>query len=394
MESTRKEHHHSQQAVVTQQHALGRTWVEINKQALEHNLAQYKNIVRPALFAPVVKSNAYGHGIEIVARICDEHHAVNRICVVSLREALQLRTAGITKPILVLSIIDAPLELIAEHDIIVTIYDFATAHALNEVGQKYSKKIPVHVKIDTGLSRLGMLPNESAELINYAHQLSHIFVEGIFTHFANSESDDASFVQYQLAQLDHVIEQLRNKNITIPLIHTSCSAAITAHARSHYTMARAGIGVYGLAPSQENAIITPQAHPGFNLKPVLTWKTTIIHRKEIPAGSYIGYDLTYRTHESAIIATLPVGYWDGYDRKFSNNSYVSLHGNLAPVVGRIAMNLMMVDVTHISGCAVGDEVTLLGNVPGVRADDLAQRCGTINYEMVTRINPLLPRIVV
>lgn len=394
MENLHTQHTSHIPATTAAQATIAKTWVEIDRRALVHNIEQYKNIVSPALFAPVIKSNAYGHGMELIAKLCQDHPAVDRLCTVSLREAVALRNCGITKPIVVLSIIDDVLELAALHTITLTVYDMPTAHALNEIGKKYNKKITIHIKVDTGLSRLGMLVPETLLMIKQLATLPWITIEGLFTHLANSESADASFVQYQLGQFQQLVEQLAAVGITIPLLHTSCSAAITAHKKTHYTMARAGIGVYGLSPSHENSLLSVQAYPTFALKPVLTWKTTIIQVKDIPAGSYIGYDLTYRASTSMRIATLPVGYWDGYGRHLSNNSHVIIYGQQAPVVGRIAMNLMMVDISAITGCAVGDEVILLGNHPGITADDLAARCNTINYEFVTRINPLLPRIVV
>lgn len=373
---------------------IARTWIEINRQALEHNLSQYKNLVMPALFAPVIKSNAYGHGIEAVARICEQSAAVDRVCVVSLSEGIYLRSLGIKKQIVVLSILDVDFEQVALHMLIVTIYDLETAHALNNIGQCKNQKITVHIKIDTGLSRLGVLAVDAVKFILAVAALPFIFIEGLFTHFANSECEDQRFTQYQLLQFQEVVTHITSLGIHIPLHHASCSAAITAQSATHQTMARAGIGIYGLWPSQENKNMTHVKSPLFHLKPVLTWKTTIMHLKEVPLGSYVGYDLTYQTNKATRIATLPVGYFDGYDRKLSNNSAVLVRNQQAPVIGRVAMNLMMIDVSAIQGVAVGDEVILLGDFLGVTADDLAVRSETINYEIITHINAQLPRIIV
>ena len=372
---------------------ISSTWVEINREAFFHNLVSYKKIVHPSLFAPVIKSNAYGHGIEQIARLCDEHAAVDRMCVVSLREGLLLRSFGIQKPILVLSIIDAPLEQAAAQDIIVTVYDMAHAHALNEIGRKMQKKITVHIKIDTGLSRLGFLAKDALEMVGAISKLPFIFIEGIFTHFANSENEEHGFMRQQTAQFEQVIHQLSIAGIHIPLRHMSCSAALTADTKTHGTLARAGIGLYGLWPSEENKELTLKQHPTFSLQPVLTWKTTIIQIKEIPIGAGVGYDLTFKAERTTKVATLPVGYWDGYNRSLSNNSCVIIHHQRAPIIGRIAMNLMMIDVTNIQA-HVGDEVLLLGKNSEISANALAERCSTINYEIVTHINPLLPRIIV
>lgn len=368
------------------------SWVEINAQALAHNIRMYKQVAGNRVLAPVIKSNAYGHGIEQIAQLCNANPAVDMLCTVSLSEALLLRSRGITKPLLVLSIIDASVEDAIAHNIELVVYDLETAHALNTCAQRYNTRALVHIKIDTGLSRLGIIAEQAAAFIAQVHALSHITINGIFTHLSESEKKDTTFTTYQLDRFEQVLAQLKVNNITIPLIHTTCSAALTAHTKSHHTLARLGIGIYGLWPSHDNKEITQTQHPNFSLQPVLTWKTRIIQIKEIPAGSFVGYDRTHKVEQPTTIATLPIGYWDGYDRKLSNKGCVYIHGSKAPIVGRIAMNLMMVDITGISA-RVGDEVTLLGNHPCISADELASQCNTIHYEMVTRINPLLLRII-
>ncbi|MFI5332746.1 MAG: alanine racemase [Candidatus Babeliales bacterium] len=368
------------------------SWVEINSQALAHNIRMYKQIIGNALLAPVIKSNAYGHGIEQIAHLCNNNPDVDMLCTVSLFEALLLRSRGISKPLLVLSIIDAPLEDAVTHNIELVVYDIETAHALNEYAQRYNTRARVHIKIDTGLSRLGIIAEHALEFITSIHTLPHIIITGIFTHLSESEKADQTFTNYQLERFEQLLQHLAAQDISIPLIHTTCSAATTANIKSHNTLVRLGIGMYGLWPSAENKQITHVQYPNFTLQPVLTWKTRIIQIKEAPAGSFVGYDRTHKTEHITRIATLPIGYWDGYDRKLSNKGCVYIQGRRVPILGRIAMNLMMVDVTGIS-VQVGDEVTLLGNYPCITADKLAEQCATIHYEMVTRINPLLLRII-
>ncbi len=368
------------------------TWLEINTAALEHNILNYKSVCKPALLAPVIKSNAYGHGIELVAQFFDKQDAVDILCVVSLSEAIHLRTIGIQKPLLVLSILDRNLEHAIIHNIAVVVYDLATVIELNRLGKLHGKKALVHVKVDTGLSRLGLLQENAVSFIEYIHQLPFITLQGIFTHYANSENKDQTYTNHQLTIFNTVIEHLETKGIHIPLRHTSCSAALTANIGAHHTMVRAGIGIYGLWPSADNKQITHQLYPQFSLRPALTWKTRIIHVKEIPAGSYIGYNLTHKVSATSQIATLPIGYWDGYDRRLANKGMMCIKGHIVPVVGIVAMNLTMVNVTGLD-VAVGDEITVLGNHTGLTADDIAQKCGTINYEIVTRINTSLPRLL-
>jgi alanine racemase len=368
------------------------TWVEIDARAFEHNLQNYKAVIGVVELAPVIKSNAYGHGIELIAQLCEKSNTVDRICVVSLSEAVKLRIMGITKPIIVLSILDADLEYAATHDIAVVCYDVETARALNVIGKKHNKKISTHIKVDTGLSRLGITINQATAIIKLIHEMSFIKIQGIFSHFAESESEDLTFTNHQISLFTELLNTLENNNIHIPLRHISCSAALTGYPKSHFTLCRAGIGMYGLWPSEANKAITTQHHPSFTLQPVLTWKTKIIQLKEIAAGSFVGYDRTHCVARNTKIAVLPVGYWDGYDRGLSNKGQVLVGGTLAPIVGRVAMNLMMVDVTCIPNIKNGDEVTLLGNHTGITAYDLAHHAGTINYEIMTRINPLLPRV--
>lgn len=376
----------------TLHHELPSSWVEINAHALTHNIRMYKQIVGTALFAPVIKSNAYGHGIEQIAQLCDAHPDVDMLCTVSLSESLLLRSRGIQKPLLVLSILDAPLEDAVTQNIELVLYDTATADVLNACAQRSNTRAHVHIKIDTGLSRLGILAEQAIAFIKYVHTLSYITIKGIFTHLAESEKEDQSFTNYQLERLERVIAELAVTGIQIPLIHATCSAATTANNKSHQTLVRLGIGMYGLWPSHENKKITQTAYPHFTLQPVLSWKTRIIQIKEVPAGSSVGYDRTYTTEHLITVATLPIGYWDGYDRKLSNSGSVYINGHRAPVIGRVAMNLTMVNITGIPA-SVGDEVTLLGNYPSITADALAEQCQTIHYEMVTRINPLLLRII-
>lgn len=373
---------------------LSSSWVEINTQALLDNLHMYKSMAPHSFFAPVIKSNAYGHGLDIVAHVCQKSSLVDMICVVSVSEALQIRAAGITKPILVLSILDNDLEKALSQDIQLTVYDIRMAMYLNTLGIALNKQVLIHIKVDTGLSRLGFLWDTASEHIRFIHTLSHIKIRGIFSHLAESENSASAFTDVQINRFQQVLYQCDQDGIQIPLVHTSCSAALTLHKTSHLSMIRLGVGIYGLWSSEQAKIETQKRFPHFLLKPVLAWKTKIIQLKQLPAGSYIGYDRTCQVSKPSIIAVLPVGYWDGYDRGLSNKGQVLVRNQVAFVLGRVAMNLMMVDVTHIKDVCVYDQVTLLGDHEEIHANTLAAMCNTINYEIVTRINPLLPRIAV
>ncbi len=369
--------------------------VEISKSALLHNVASYKAILTPGtLLAPVIKSNAYGHGLLEVGAILDTSADVGYLCVVSVSEALQLRAHGITKPILVLSIIDGDLKQAIEHNIDLVVYDLAFATELNSIAQRLSKKARIHLKIDTGLSRLGVHYQEAEAFVQACAKLSGIEIVGIFSHFAASERSDLSFSHLQMERFLTLTHQLEKAGIHIPLKHFASSAAITSLPESHLTFARLGISTYGLWSSVESKVRMETMHPHFFLRPVMHWKTRVIARKTIPAGSYVGYDCTYQAPVTTEIALLPIGYYDGYDRRLSNQSFVKIKDQLFPVRGRIAMNLCIVDVTTYPDIAIDDEVTLLGTEHLITAEMLAEQCRTINYEFVARINPLIVRRVV
>jgi alanine racemase len=371
------------------------SWIYINKSALFNNVDQYRSLIGASIpFAPVIKSNAYGHGLTQIAALCQENTKVDWLCVALLSEAIQLRNAGITKPLLVLSIIDDELEHIINYNIRVVAYDIGFILALQKVAEKLKQPASIHLKIDTGLSRAGFLYNEALPIIKKINQLPYINLNGIFTHFANSESSDSSFTNLQINRFQQLLTELDHQSIPIPYKHVSCSAALSVNHFPLFSFVRAGIGVYGLWSSPEIKLCTQKQFPHFNIKAVLTWKTQIIQIKTIAADSFVGYDITYQTARETRIALLPIGYWDGYDRKLSNCSIVKVGDYYAPVIGRIAMNLTVIDITNIPNVQVDDEVILLGNDPKISAEALAQKIGTINYEVVTRINPQIPRIII
>lgn len=387
------------------QQGYGASWLEISKKALLHNIVQYKEVVGfDKQFAVVVKSNAYGHGILEVATVCQQSSLVDWLCVASLSEALLLRHHGITKPILVLSYCDASLEEIILHDIAVVVYDELFLDELQHIAQRLRKIVNIHIKVDTGLSRLGLTPEQVLAMLQRYKQAPYVCIQGIFTHFAESEKVGLSqaglsrpgnnFTDDQVSRFTNLLEQITSLKIDIPYRHFSCTAAVTMVEDRCYNFARMGLGIYGLWPSEETKQVTHMRYPQFNIQPVMTWKTRIIQVKTVPVGSSIGYGRTFITKRETRLALLPVGYWEGYDRKLSNTAQVIIHGKVAPVLGRVSMNITTVDITDISDVAVGHEVILLGAESVVSANTLAKTIGTINWEVVTRINPSVPRIMV
>lgn len=367
------------------------TWVEIDKKALRHNIHQFKKIIgQKKLLMPVVKANAYGHDFLTVAKICDQNREVDRICVVNSEEAMKLLSARIKKPIMILSFFTTNkkiLEKLIKAKIIFPVYSLAQAQKLNQIGKGINKKIKIHLKIDTGASRLGFLPQDIKNISPLINKLHNLEVEGVWSHFASSEEDRKQTVgQFNLFK--KAVKDLECFSIQPLFKHMSCTAASILFPLQYFNAIRLGLGLYGLYPSASS-------RKKIKLSPVLSWRTKIIHLKIVPAGTKIGYGGTYKTGHKITVATLPIGYWDGYDRGLSNNSFVLIKGQKCPVVGRICMNLTMINVSKVKNIAVGDTVTLIGKdgKNEITADDLAIRAKTINYEIVDRINPLLPRII-
>ena len=364
------------------------TWLEINTAAIEHNIRQIKKFIgKNVLLMPVIKANAYGHGFLTIARICQKNPNVDRICIVSLDEALELIKNKLTKkPIIILSFFDQEkdkLLLAAKNNIIFPLYNLQDAALLNRVGESIHKKIKVHIKIDTGTSRLGVLPKNIVHFIEQIKKFNYIEIEGLWSHFSSSEES------YKITKTQHNIlktveKTVKNKGFHIPIIHIACSAAIFNHPFTHENAVRLGLSLYGLYANKNKRIA---------LKPSLSWFTKIIHIQQVSAGTTIGYGTSYTTKKPTTVATLPVGYSDGLDRRLSNKGYVLIRGQKCPILGRICMNMCMVDITGIPA-QIHDTVTLIGKnkKKTISAEDMATWSNTINYEIVARINPLLPRV--
>jgi len=371
------------------------SWVELSKNALENNLRFYKNCIgQEKLLAAVVKSNAYGHGLLEISRLCQESSYVDWLCTAHLSEAIALRNYGITKPILMLTYIDVDPALAALHSVDVVVFDHATLEKLSAIGSTINKYFNVHLKIDTGMSRLGVLAEDGLAFVQSALQLPYINVTGICTHFSESATADLAFTQQQINLFDKVLNELKENNIPIALRHTAKSSAVTNISTPNCNLVRIGAGMYGLWPSAYTKEVINSIDPTFMLQPVMTWKTKIIALKKIPAGSFVGYDRTYQVSVDSTIAILPMGYYEGYDRRLTNKGIVRVNNHNVPIAGRICMNLTMVDVTSINA-AVGDEVILLGNYEHLTAQDLAEKTGSLNpREMTTKIYPGLARVIV
>ncbi len=370
------------------------SWLEINKNAIVHNISQYKKIINNNILALVIKGNAYGHGLLPIARINEQNKEVDWFCVSHLSDALLLRRKKIGKPILVLSCIDVdPAEAIHQKiDIIVGSY--ITAQKLNVTGKQHNYHFNVHIKVDTGLSRFGVVSQHIFEFIQYVRTLPYLTITGICSHFAQAQHEDQSFTHKQLAQFNTILKELAKYGIFVPHRHISNSAA-TILKQPLCNFFRLGIGMYGYWPSQANKLNVMKKYPTMMLKPALTWKTRIVEIKNILAGVSVGYNCTYRVDRPTIIAILPIGYHDGYQTCFSNKAWVRIKDHYAPVIGRVCMNMTIIDVSNIPAVGVGDEVILLGDYPKVNVYALANYSGIDNVrEIMTAINSQVPRLVI
>ncbi len=375
-----------------------RTWVEISKSALIHNIGQFKKLIKPRVkLMAVVKANAYGHGLVKTSKIAAKAGA-NWLGVDSIDEALDLRKAKVKTPILVLGYVpQSRLGEVITNNIKLTCYNLETIEILGKLAPKLEKVAHIHLKIETGTNRQGVEPEAIPEFIKLINEYPFVRLEGISTHFANAEIPSSSFTKGQLVKFRQAIKIFQNYKINIPVKHTACTAAVIAFEETLFDMVRVGIGLYGLWPSIAiKNLVSKKKNIKFQLKPVLSWKTKVAQVKFLKKDSPIGYGCQESVVRDSKIAVLPVGYADGYDRKFSSIGNVLIKGKRAKVLGRVCMNMTMVDVTNIKDVGLEEEVVLLGRQGSeeISAQDLAGKLETINYEVVSRINPLVPRIYV
>jgi len=376
---------------------MHRTWVEIKKIALQNNIQHFNNLIGDKVkLMAVVKANAYGHGLIKTAKIV-LNAGVNQIGVDSVDEAIDLRKAGIKSPILILGYtLLSRLKDVVKNDLIQTVYNKETIEKLGKFKSTTPGSVKVDLKVETGTFRQGLEKEQLLKLVRLIKKYPNIKIQGAHTHYANIEdTTNHDYAKKQLQKFKHIIDFLEKNNIKIPIKHTACSAAIILFPETYFDMVRLGIAMYGLWPSKETLVSAKERNRKINLEPVLCWKTRVAQIKTIKTNTLVGYGLTEKVPHDSKIAILPVGYWDGYDRKFSNFSNVLIKGRRARILGRVCMNMIIADVSHINNVKPEDEVVLLGKqkMEEITAEELAQKVGTINYEIVTKINPLIPRII-
>ena len=364
-------------------------WAEINLDNIAHNMREIRRVAHSKDIIAVIKADAYGHGALDVAPVLMENGA-NKFAVAILSEAIELRNAGINIPIMILGYTPVEQsEAILKYNIEPTIYSFAQAEELSKKAVTLNKIVKIHIALDTGMGRIGFLQNEeSLQEVKKISQLPNVEIEALFSHFSSADEEDKEYSHKQLDKFMDFYQGLEKLNVKIKVRHISNSPSIIDLAEAHYEAVRPGIILYGYYPSNE-------VHKeNIKLKPVMSIKANIVHIKTLAAGEYISYGRKFKTEKESIIATLPIGYADGYTRLLGNKAKVIINGQYAPVVGRICMDQCMIDVTHIHGVKNGDEVIILGESQGCQfnADDFAKAIGTINYEILCMISKRVPRV--
>jgi len=373
------------------EYKLNRAWAEIDLDAIAHNVRQIKEIIGPRVeMMGVVKADAYGHGVPEVVRTLLEN-GVTQLAVSMLDEAIQIRQMGIDVPILVLSYTDpVRAEEIVNYRVTQTVFSHDLAEALSKAAVKLNKSAKVHIKVDTGMTRVGFMPGYSAvKHITEIGKLPGVVIEGLFTHFASADEKDPEYTKLQFERFINLCNELGRVGIHVPVKHVCNSAGTIQFPEMHLDLVRPGIILYGLYPSRE----VDKAK--ISLKPAMALKANVIYVKDVEKDVCISYGRTFKTSRQSKIATIPIGYADGYTRLLSNKGKVLVNGEIAPIVGRICMDQCMIDVTDLkSEVKVGDEVVLFGCQGGksIGVEEVADLIGTINYELVCIVGKRLPRV--
>ncbi len=372
-----------------------RVWANINLDAISRNVERMRKNVGPdPRLMGIIKADGYGHGAVPIARAIDS--MVWGYGVATAQEATNLRENGIEKPVLVLGYShETCYEEFVHYQIRPTIYTEEMGRLAGEAVERYRMKtgekasLPVHIKLDTGMSRIGFsCTDESIKAIKHLYRVKGLKLEGCFTHFSKADEKDKHYTEYQYERFSEMIHQLEEEGIHFSLVHCDNSAGIIDLPEYHRDMVRMGISLYGLYPSDQ---VEQERVP---LEPALGLKSHIVYIKTIEPGTAVSYGGTYVADHSVRLATIPVGYGDGYPRNLSNKGYILVHGEKAPICGRVCMDQFMVDVTHISQARMGDKVTLIGREGDacISVEELAKLAGTFNYEFVCDLGKRIPRV--
>ncbi len=371
------------------------TWIEISRSALVNNVTELRRLLAPTCrLMAVVKANAYGHGAAEVARIALDAGAA-MLAVASLSEALELRRAGIDAPTLVLGYTPGHLAGVAvAHDVRLTVYDRADLALLNEAARARQLPLTVHVKVNTGMNRLGIAPEDAVPFMLDVLALDHLRIEGLYTHFATSDDADKRHAWEQFARFEAVLRAVEAAQIRPPIVHAANSAALLTMPATHLDMVRSGIAIYGLDPDAEATPAPAQ------FRPALSWKAQIAQVRQLQPGDAVSYGREFIAESPMTVAVIPVGYADGFPRKPLHWGSVLISGQPAPILGRVCMDQTIVDVTAsvAAGATVemGDEAVIIGRQgeAEISAEEAGRRIGTINYDVISRILARVPRVLV
>jgi alanine racemase len=365
------------------------TVIEVDLDAIHHNIQQFrKHLPNHTMIMVAVKANAYGHGAVPVSKAALEAGA-DALAVAFIDEGIELRTAGLIAPILVLGY--TPIDAIPDAlqaDLMLTVYDLESLKAIDQVARERGIRAKIHVKVDTGMGRIGLLPESVPNFLQNVMKMEHVELQGMFTHLATADEKDKIYMNEQLARWEKVLAEVKALGIKIPIVHCNNSAGVIENPASSYQMVRIGISLYGCYPSRE------VNHQVVRLKPVLSLKSKVIHLKKPPAKMGISYGRTFVVNGNEWIATVPVGYADGFSRALSNRGHALVNGVKVPIVGRVCMDQLMLDVTEAMPVQVGDEVVLYGKQGDqqISVDEIAEQLQTINYEVLTSLSHRIPRI--
>lgn len=366
-------------------------WAEVDLDNLAHNMEEIKRLSKSKEIIAVVKADAYGHGALDIAPTLLKHGAT-RLAVAVVNEAVELRRGGIECPIMILGFTpDSLIDNILKYDIEQTVYTYELAQKISNMAVEKDKIAKIHIALDTGMGRIGFTPDEKS--INEVYKISklpNIIIEGLFSHFSTADEGNKAYTNMQFQKFNWFYDKLQEKGVKINIRHIANSAAIIDLPETHLEGVRPGIILYGYYPSEQ------VVKDNIKLKPVMALKTNVVHVKEMGKGQYVSYGRAFQTEKNSIIATLPVGYADGYTRLLFNRAKVIINGKFAPIVGKICMDQCMIDVTDIGEVKVGDEVILIGeyNDLKITADEIAELLGTINYEVICMISRRVPRVYI
>lgn len=361
----------------------------IDLAALTHNFREVRRRMGDRKILAVVKAQAYGHGAVPVSR-CLVAAGADMLGVALVEEGRELREAGISTPLLIMgAVFPEQAEEILRLDLITTLTSLRMAQSLSEAARKQGRIAVVHLKVDTGMGRIGFVPEALPELISGVRGLESVRIEGLMTHFADADLQDKQFASVQMDRFERLLHDLEQRGIPVPLRHAANSAAVLDLQRSFFTMVRPGLMLYGYNPLE-------RALEGVDLRPVLSLVTRIAFIKRVPAGTPISYGRTFTTRRESLIATVPIGYADGYSRGLSNKGQALVRGKRTGIAGRVCMDMTMFDVTDVAGVREGDEVVLIGRQgnESVTAGDIAALTGTIPYEVLCGISGRVPRVYV